>query len=1339
MWSSHAPKPLTAYAIIDEESTNTFAASPLIDKLNPKNRQQHHYTVTTASTSSSTPHDGRIARNLRVRGHGMDTWHRLPEAYELPTIPDSRDEVCTPEDARAIPSLAPYADEFLPRHESAEVMLLIGRDSGDLMVTKTIGDHVPLLHRTPLGTAAVGCPSTGGAKGVPRTLTTLKGLRVDRTFRDNNGTLGTLPEVDPLFQTRPDDETEDLSVEDRDFLDHINEEIKIVQDHGQQRIQCPLPWRGRTEPRMPDNSRGAYACQRSMLKDLERHPDRKAFYYEAMGKNIANRHVERVPDSEVHTETGKCWYLPTFVARNKKNKLRAVFDSARRFGDPSTPKGAEVCLNDKMLQGPDRTSSLSSVLLRFRENQVGFIADVESMFHCFLVDPVHRDYLRFYHNEDNDPDKPLVPYRARVHIFGNCGSPSVSNISFRTTTEWADPPPSADVTKYITTHFYVDDGLGSAPDAATAIATLHGSRDTLKQFGVRLHKITSHNQEVVRAFPESEVAKDVLEVLLSEDDCPEQKALGVVWDLRTDALKVKVNIPDKPFTKRGVLATISSTYDPLSLAGPVTLAGRLFQRRILPKKGEDPEMFSRGWDDPLPAEHQSWWEGYKARLVQLEKLSTPRCLIPPGFGKVVRQELVGFSDAATESIGFVIYARSQNAEGRIHCAFLKAGSKVAPSGATSIPRLELCGALALALAVQDVKGALHRKPDHTTCYTDSKVVLGYLQNRERRFSKYVTRRVAAIANLETDWRFVGTADNVADLASRPTTPRKLLRSPWLRGPDFIWSNQDHPTTYQELSPGELPELETEARIMATRLDPVWGPLSDVFRTLAVKKSPDGLFSTVFEKQSNWQKAVGIATKMMDFIRKTRGSKDNPGQLTPEEWLVREAQRTAYPDVISLLSKGKPLPMDHPLESLAPVLTTSGVLRVGGRLDRAKLPFDRRHPLLVPRAHPAATMIISHYHRKTGHQGRVITHGAVREGGFHLEAGPMAIKAFLRDCVLCRRLRAKLAEQRMADLPLDRLSSAVPFSTAALDVLGPWKVVRGKTTRRTQGEVKIWLLCASCQASRAIHIELLEGLDTSTLKNALSRFVDRRGTVQCLRSDQGTNFVGAQSEDQSDVDVDELKESMKAKNVEWLMNVPHASHMGGSWERKNRDIRKVLEGTMSLLGPRKLSYDELHTFVVEAESIINATPLWDISSDPNDPAPLSPQMILTLREVPPPPPAETFSEEDLLSYGRRRWRRVQYLSTQFWKRWQDMYISNLTERNKWNRVKPNLAVGDIVMMRDKAGPRNQWPIGRITSVKYSADNLVRSVEVAVKRTNPKGVPLTSIYSRPISEIVFLMKG
>ena len=149
-------------------------------------------------------------------------------------------------------------------------------------------------------------------------------------------------------------------------------------------------------------------------------------------------------------------------------------------------------------------------------------------------------------------------------------------------------------------------------------------------------------------------------------------------------------------------------------------------------------------------------------------------------------------------------------------------------------------------------------------------------------------------------------------------------------------------------------------------------------------------------------------------------------------------------------------MAIPLEDLAPILH-NGILRVGGRLDRAKMPFDRKHPYLIPKHHPLCLSILSFFHEQGGHQGRHITHGLIRQAGFHLENGRVLIRQFLSECIICKRLRAKLQTQKMADLPEDRLESCPPFFNCGLDVAGPWKIQRGIATRRTPGEVKIWVL------------------------------------------------------------------------------------------------------------------------------------------------------------------------------------------------------------------------------------------------------------------------------------------
>lgn len=97
------------------------------------------------------------------------------------------------------------------------------------------------------------------------------------------------------------------------------------------------------------------------------------------------------------------------------------------------------------------------------------------------------------------------------------------------------------------------------------------------------------------------------------------------------------------------------------------------------------------------------------------------------------------------------------------------------------------------------------------------------------------------------------------------------------------------------------------------------------------------------------------------------------------------------------------------------------------------------------------------------------------------------------------------EQKMADLPEDRLEPAPPFTFCAVDYFGPWYIKDGRR------ELKRYGVLFTCLASRAIHLEVADSLSTDSFLNAYRRFVARRGPVRQLRSDQGSNFVGAMNE------------------------------------------------------------------------------------------------------------------------------------------------------------------------------------------------------------------------------------
>ena len=399
-----------------------------------------------------------------------------------------------------------------------------------------------------------------------------------------------------------------------------------------------------------------------------------------------------------------------------------------------------------------------------------------------------------------------------------------------------------------------------------------------------------------------------------------------------------------------------------------------------------------------------------------------------------------------------------------------------------------------------------------------------------------------------------------------------------------------------------------------------------------------------------------------------------------------------------------------LYQLDPFLDASGVLRVGGRIKRSSLSYGAKHPIILPRKGHIIELIICHHHQLVEHQGRGITHNEIRSARYWVIGRGSAVSNHIAKCVKCRKLRGIPQEQKMADLPEDRLEPAPPFTFSAVDYFGPWYVKDGRR------ELKRYGVLFTCLSSRAIHLEVSNTMTTDSFLNAYRRFVGRRGPVRQLRSDQGLNFIGAMNELQqaiSEIDNDRIREELLTNNCDWVefkVNVPHASYMGGVWERQIRSVRNVLA---SILERHRTQLDDesLRTFMVEAEAIVNCRPLTiDTINSSQCPEPLTTNHLLTMKSKVVMPPPGDFQQADL--YLSKRWRRVQYLANEFQNHWKKEFLQSLQLRQKWIPVQRNLQVDDIVIVKDESLPRNRWKLGRVDETYPNDDGLIRKVRVVI---------------------------
>ena len=1354
-------KPVRVYALMDDQSNASMISPNLIQKLNvdgPKER----FLLSTCSTSKETKYGRRISGVVLRSTNGKTV--ELPTMLECEHIPQDKNEIPTPEMTKSFPHLKEIATEIPPLDHNAEIDILIGRDapevlkvrqfkngprgapwaqkhilgwtiSGEMCLDRVGGPVHISSHRTSVELSSEPLVDQSDCVHDRYTISAAETIPCPNYFqvKEQHNEAPTNDEVTKgLFDTTPEDNEASMSWDDRRFLEIME---NAIHKNSSGNWEMPLPFRS-PEIWMPNNRGQALDRLRSLQRTFRKKPQMEKDYVEFLGKMIERGHTVPVPSEEVKTpDDGNVWYLPHFAVygAKKPDQIRVVFDSSCEYQG--------VSLNKVLIPGPDMMNSLVGVLMRFRKENVGVISDVEQMFHSFHVDPSHRDYLRFLWFKNNDTSQEVQEYRMNVHIFGNGPSPAVATFGLRKTALHGEQEFGTDVKDFVCRDFYVDDGLTSKHTEEEAIDLVKRAQAALATANLRLHKVASNSVAVVEAFDAEDRAKSVRELEIRQDALPSQRSLGVLWNMQTDTFTFGVNLQNKPFTRRGVLSVINSLYDPLGLAAPVILVGKLLLQQLTTLGKEKENNHPLGWDDPLPGELRRRWESWVEQLADLEEVTVPRCYHQKDFKPVKRTELHAFSDASMVAVATAVYLRQIDEKGEVSVAFVFGQAKVAPTQPTSIPRLELCAAVMSTQAVSKVMKELNLNIDGVTFYTDSKIVLGYIKNDARRFHVYVANRVQLIRNVSepSQWRYVETTENPADIGSRGTTAKALAHSIWLDGPPKLRETSLDPPSVDEdeaLFAENDPEVRKVVTVHATQ-----------------QKKDTGLGVARFERASNWYRLQLAVARLIQRVRRCKKVKCPQQEPDTQEraklLIIKTMQRETFAMEIELLEKKRETSKSvdgskararrdvlrrSNLYRLNPFLDRDGILRVGGRLHRSDLSLGEKHPILFPKNHHLTKLLIQHYHKKVHHQGRVITQGEIRQAGYWIVDGHKQVSKALRTCVTCRQLRGKCLTQEMADLPADRTETGAPFTNVGVDVFGPW-VIKQRKLRGAPAEVKRWGLVFTCLASRAVHIEVLHSMDADSFICALRRFVAIRGPVSLIRCDCGTNFIGAKTEltkALEEMDKDRVEMFLKEQNCDWKFNPPHASHFGGVWERQIGTIRRVLDAMLLNIGSSQLDDELLSTLMAEASSIVNSRPITTISSDVDQPTPLTPSMLLTLKKRPVAPPAGKFVAQDM--YTRRRWRRIQYLADQFWVRWKREYLQNLQKREKWNENERNLHNGDVVLMKDADLPRNEWPLAKVIDAIESEDQKVRKVKIQIFRDGIK-----KVFFRPISELILLVES
>lgn len=1042
---------------------------------------------------------------------------------------------------------------------------------------------------------------------------------------------------------------------ERDFLENHSRA-----DNGQLIVRYPV------REQHCDFSRtkiAAISRLQSMERKFANNPTLKQQYVDFMREYVDLGHMSLVDN--VDDSLPVC-YLPHHAVMKEDSettKLRVVFDgSCKPRGGPS--------LNDTLIAGPAIQDDLFSILVRFRLHTYVLGADVAKMYRRVWIEPSQRQLQLVVWREN--PTDPINTYSLNTVTYGLAPSSFLATRCLQAAAEESKEQfPLAEAV--VKRDFYVDDLLTGSDSLDELKAVKRDVEGSLSTIGFHLRKWVSNEPAILSNDNPQETS-------YIRDFSGDLKTLGLQWSPLNDVLQYKISMPqtNAAVTKRHILSVASQTFDPLGLVGPVIIEAKIILQKLWLAKLD--------WDDPVPDALRDEWFQYTDELHKIGTITIPRHVLQLS---TVKLELHGFCDASELAYGACIYLRCWDTAGKCSSRLLTAKSRVAPVKRVTLPRLELCAAITLARLTTKTLAATTKIPHELYFWGDSTIALSWIRGESCQWKTFVANRVSEIQSL-TDkqrWGHVISEENSADIISRgkPLSEFDTSRL-WWQGPQWLIEGGLSPSTAIVVA-DNVPERRSSPPV-----------------ALLVASDCTELIQR-YSDLSTLQRVTAWCLRFVNNARKPKNVRES-GPLKTSEiqnanyCLLKSVQAAAFSrELTELESHGRV--RSGPLANLNVFIDNRGLIRVGGRLQNANLPYSQKHGVVLPPTHHYTEILIRAEHARLLHAGQLSVLNSLRSH-YWILSGQSAIRRVLRRCVKCFRTRPTPNEQLMGNLPAARVNANRAFAEVGMDCAGPFTI---KVSRNVTA--KAYLCVFVCMFCKAVHLEIVSDLSTDAFLNAFKRFISRRGYPSRLYSDNGRNFLGARNELMkvrallnSPAHRERFGVECTALEIEWHFSPPYAPHFGGLWEAA---VKSAKTHWRKIVGNTTLSFEELTTVFTLIEAVMNSRPLSPLSADASDLLPLTPGHFLigqALTALPQPVYHDT-SANRLTRFGL-----IAQMQQHFWMRWSKEYLNNLQARNKWRLATEQLRVGAMVLLNDLNLPPLQWPMGRVVKLFPGQDNLVR---------------------------------
>lgn len=1005
------------------------------------------------------------------------------------------------------------------------------------------------------------------------------------------------------------------------------------------RYKVKLPWMNGPQA-LPTNRNVAEKRLNSTTKRLE-----QMGHYEAYNKIfmdwLAEDIIEEVKDPLVMEEKNQCHYVchhPVFKD-SPTTPTRPVFDASCKVGrNPS--------LNDCLYKGPNFIELLPSVIMRFRENRLGVVADIRKAFQMIVIAEEDQDYLRFLWWEQKG--NKIKVFRHKRVVFGvNC-SPfllaAVLDLHLSTV------PDSQDVAMKLSHSMYVDNCVTSVNDYEeyTRFRTEAVHIMNLAKMDLRQWEITPCTSDSIPSNNNMEQGKD------DKDSCATTKVLGMILNKVDDTLSVHIPVDLKiAYSKRGILSVVSKIFDPIGFTCPAVFTGKVLFQQAWKCKGD--------WDSELDGQLRHDFQMWIDEIAALKDIKVPR---HHQVYQAQTKELHLFCDGSQLGYASVVYLKSKAGE-QVKVQLIQAKARVAPPDKMTIPRIELCACLIGARLIDSVKEALNMQDVATYLWSDSTTAIAWIRRNDD-WGTFVGNRVKKILEVTNpeDWRHVKGVMNPADLPSRGCSPSELFQSRWWEGPAWLKMNSAPYPSSSEQCNEEMVNLEKKKTNMGL-----------------MEVDSNEWYSPKF---SSYLKNVKVFGWVRRFISNTRNGK----AVTSKYLQVCEIRRAEL-DLIKIIQQD--FQEDKMKSKLLPVVESEdGILRVKTALILKNDTTEFCWPILLPGKHRLVDLLIIEAHLTYGHVGTQRLMGILRER-YWITQTRKSVKRIIGKCVTCQRYNSKACVVVPAPLPPSRVNTGEVFMTVGVDLAGPLFI---------KNKQKVWIILFTCAVYRCVWLDLVTSLDSKAFIMALERFIAIHGRPSTIYSDNGTNFVGANNLFSS-MKWEEIQRESEVKQIKWIFNPPTASWWGGFWERLVKSVKDLLR---RMLGRSKLDFEELRTCLAGVASAINERPLTTVSEDPNDFQPLTPAMFMKGTR------GSSFPEGGLISPNdfKGQYEKLSRMRDSLQARFRKEYLAMMVRKPVYKQTL--LTPGKLVLIGSDNKKRYNWPIGRVEELIPGRDGHIRTVKV-----------------------------